>query len=148
MINEQLSENFFLKEFIYSYTAERLNIPNIPNQDQIFNLKMLCKHILQPLREYVKYPIIITSGFRSYDLNKEVKGSRNSAHLKGCATDIISIKYSSKEIFDMIRILKLPYDELILEFNSWVHVSYNNRKRNITLIAEKNEVGQTQFRKV
>jgi zinc D-Ala-D-Ala carboxypeptidase len=100
------------------------------------------------LRDAVKYPIIITSGFRSYELNRLVNGARNSSHLHGTAADIICIKYSSKEIFDMIRILKLPYDQLILEFNSWVHVSYTSKKRNITLVAEKNGLNLTEYRKV
>jgi hypothetical protein len=35
MVNEQLSEDFYLKEFIYSYTAEKNNIPNIPEKSKL-----------------------------------------------------------------------------------------------------------------
>ena len=57
----QLSENFFLAEFVRSDTALRRGIDNTPDIQQIMNLKFLCENILQPLRDKFG-PIVISSG--------------------------------------------------------------------------------------
>ena len=48
----QLSENFRLKEFIESPTAERLGIDNRPDWEAVINLRNLCREVLQPLRDH------------------------------------------------------------------------------------------------
>ena len=59
----QLSKHFSLEEMIKSSTALRMGIDNIPNEEQIENLKAICENILEPLREYYESrPITITSG--------------------------------------------------------------------------------------
>lgn len=81
-------KHFKLEEFTRSTTAVRLCIENNPAPEQIQNLNNLVSHVLDPLREVIKAPIIITSGFRSYELNKMIGGAPNSQHLSGCAADI------------------------------------------------------------
>lgn len=140
MNNKQLTKNFYLSEFIISQTATRLGIENKPNAQIIENLTILCKNVLQPLRDALKKPIIITSGYRSPQLNKAVKGSSTSQHLTGNAADLI---VNSMDNYDLATFIaqNFNYDQLILEYYSgkstgWVHVSYaigKNRKQNLTI---------------
>jgi len=61
----QLSKHFTLDEFLKSRTAVRLGINNIPNEEQLENIRLLVENVLEPLRTHYGRPIIITSGFRS-----------------------------------------------------------------------------------
>ncbi len=45
-----LSRNFTLDEMVKSQTAERRDIPNLPDEGQIKNMVELCENILQPIR--------------------------------------------------------------------------------------------------
>jgi hypothetical protein len=99
----------------------------------IANLKLLCENILQPLRDEVG-AISISSGFRCEKVNKLIGGAVGSQHQTGEAADIKGITVSNKVLFDKIRALKLPYDQLIHEFGTkdnpaWVHVSFSKRNR-------------------
>ena len=84
----QLSENFRLKEFIESPTAERLGIDNRPDWEAVINLRNLCREVLQPLRDHEGKPIHINSGYRCPELNEAVHGVGDSQHLRGEAADI------------------------------------------------------------
>lgn len=130
----QLSKNFTLSELTYSVTAEANKIYNKPSAQVIENLRQLCVHILQPLRDHFKTPVIISSGYRSSALNKKIGGVANSQHLTGNAADIIMPAQKLTAVFDYIN-KNLPFDQLLLEHNrsgyKWIHVSYNpknNRK--------------------
>ena len=131
MENKQLSQNFWLNEFIRSQTANRLGIDNYPPEPVVYNLMYLCKNILQPLRDQFG-PIYISSGFRSKELNKQIGGSPLSQHCQGEAADIDSAK-RNKDYFNFIRD-NLPFDQLIWEFGTdqlpaWVHVSSSKHER-------------------
>ena len=54
----------------------------------IENLKALCMEVLQPLRDYLEKPVVISSGYRCSEVNKAVGGVSGSQHLKGEAADI------------------------------------------------------------
>ena len=66
----KLTSNFTLNELVYSVTAEANRIDNRPNVKVEANLKNLCETVLQPLRDYLGCPVIISSGFRCAELNK------------------------------------------------------------------------------
>ena len=65
----KLSKNFDLDEFRKSVTAIRNGISNEPTKEHIYNIQLLVKYILQPLRDALGKPIKITSGYRSENLN-------------------------------------------------------------------------------
>ena len=71
----KLSDNFSLFEFTKSQTAIRHNIDNTPTEKQIFNLRNLCVHVLQQVRNNFLQPVIISSGFRCAELNIKSVGS-------------------------------------------------------------------------
>lgn len=124
---------FTIEELTKSATASRKGINNTPDESVKKNLTRLVENILDPLREAWGAPIIVTSGYRCGRLNKAVGGAAKSQHMYGQAADIrtVSDKPSdNKKLFDLIRELKLPYDQLIDEYNyNWVHVSYSSRNR-------------------
>lgn len=131
---------FSINELSNSVTAKRLRLNNTPNKNQIECLTKLIDNILDPLREKYGKPIIVDSGYRSTALNRAVRGSSTSQHLLGQAADIHSVSDTiedNKELFDLIKIMKLPYDQLINEYNyNWIHVSYGpkNRRQVITIV--------------
>ena len=126
-------KDFTIQELTKSATASRKGINNTPDESVKRNLNLLVDNILDPLREAYGAPIIVTSGYRCGRLNKAVGGAAKSQHMYGQAADIrtVSDKPSdNKKLFDLIRELKLPYDQLIDEYGyNWVHVSYSSRHR-------------------
>ncbi len=124
---------FTLQELTKSATASRKGIDNTPTEEVKGNLQLLVEKILDPLREAWGAPIIVTSGYRCPKLNKAVGGAKTSQHMYGQAADIRTVSdkpADNRKLFDKIRELKLPYDQLIDEYNyNWVHVSYGPRNR-------------------
>ena len=85
----KLSKNFSLYEFLESQTAREHHIDEQwnPPPGVIENLRQLCEHLLQPLRDALDEPIHISSGWRCTRLNILVGGVGNSWHLTGRAAD-------------------------------------------------------------
>ena len=128
-----MGKYFTINELTKSSTAQRLHIDNNPTQEVKDNLNKLIDNVLDPLRELYGKPIIVNSGYRCTKLNKAIGGAKNSQHLVGQASDIRTVqntKESNKELFDLIKNSKLPFDQLINEYDyNWVHVSYSPRNR-------------------
>ena len=133
----RLSKNLSLAEVTKSATAKRRGISNDPTIDHLENLKAVAENIFQPMRDYFKVPITISSGYRSKELNDQIGGSLASQHSKGEALDIDCSPHSglsNREVFDYIR-EHTNFDQLIWEFGNdsdpdWVHVSYKKSGRN------------------
>ena len=86
--NIYLSPHFSLKEMTDSQTAVKYGIANVPSEQEIENLRRLCQGTLEPLREALQLPMVITSGFRTKALNdKLAHSSERSQHMQGCAAD-------------------------------------------------------------
>lgn len=138
----QLSKHFTLAEL--TVTNQKVN--NIPSAEQIAKLKSLCNSILEPVRIYFGKPVIITSGFRSFAVNKAVGGSITSQHSKGEAADFTVKGVANAEVWKYIR-YNLVFDQLIAEklskadgHKGWIHVSYsavNNREQALSYVGGK-----------
>ena len=133
-INNKTNMKYFtISELIKSATAKRLNIDNTPNEEVTANLKALVENVLDPLREAWGAPIIVTSGYRSYELNKAVGGVKTSQHILGQAADIRSVsdsKSDNKKLYELTKKLGLPVDQCINEHDyDWIHISYGPRHR-------------------
>jgi hypothetical protein len=137
----KLSENLSLSEIIRSESAKRKGVSNMPTEEHIANLKVLAEKVFQPIRENFRVPILISSGYRSKELNAAIGGSLTSQHCSGEAIDIdmdgTPHGVTNADVFNYIKD-KLEFDQLIWEFGSatnpdWVHVSYKvkggNRKQ-------------------
>ena len=147
-----ISKHISYKEGVYSVTAMRRGIDNIPNGEQLANMELLAKKVFEPLREWVSGPIKINSFFRCPELNKAIGGSSKSQHCKGQAIDIDDTfrVVANSDMYNYIK-ENLDFDQLIWEFGddenpNWVHVSYvseeDNRRR--CLKAYKNN-GKTAY---
>lgn len=132
---------FTISELTASSTADKKGIDNTPSPEVIENLNNLIVNVLNPLRETYGKPILISSGYRSYELNRAVGGSNNSQHLTGEAADLVpatSGKGELDKIFNTAKQLN-NFDQLILEENAkgnrWVHISFSkNRQRGQVLL--------------
>ena len=144
MRNEEmrLSEHFSLREL----TKTKTGIENVPNEEQVNNLKRLCGWLEQLRRRWNNQygdgddPIIINSGFRSPEVNKAVGGVATSNHLTGCAVDIRCIgmeqalRYASI-LLDISDMSREDFDELLIEQKRsvvWIHFAVRpsgNRRR-------------------
>lgn len=127
--NMQLSKNFTLQEMVFSHTAVRLGFDNTPSGDVIEALRNLCEHTLQPLREALGKPIRVTSGYRSPLLNMRIGGQGQSQHLRGEAADIQVPGMTTTEVIKVMIEKEIPFDQVINEFDSWVHISFTTRRK-------------------
>jgi len=156
----KLSEHFTLDEFTFSELATRHNIKNEPTATEVSNMAALCQNCLEEIRYGLnavkgkEIPISIISGFRNKETNRLANGAKRSQHLKGQAADIRAKGIPPQELYSIIRKLisqnKFIVDQLILEFNSWVHISYDLEKefqRKDFLIASKDKNGSTIYTK-
>lgn len=150
-----ISEHLTLAELIRSESAKRNGISNMPTEEHIANLKLLAENIFEPIRANFRCPILISSGYRSAELNAKIGGANTSQHSLGQAIDIdmdgTSYGVTNEEIFSYIK-AKLPFDQLIWEFGNdnnpdWVHVSYSNRHRREILRAYKQN-GITHYKHI
>lgn len=143
----QLSQHFSLEEMTRSATAKRLNIPNVPNRQQIENLRLLCINVLEPIRVTVGLPLHIDDGFRCPELNAAVGGVSDSQHQEGKAADFVPIgNVQIEDVFNDICRGSLEYDQVIQEFGEWIHISYNEGKnRRQKMIASKDSNGKTVY---
>ena len=124
-----LSKNFTFDEFFRSETADRLGIDNSTDKALILNnIKDLVYNILQPLRNYLKCPIHINSGYRCIKLNNALGSKPTSQHCLGQAADIRVKGMTPKEVAIAILELGLPYDQLGL-YDTFVHVSISDKDR-------------------
>lgn len=124
--------NFKISELIHSEIAERCKISNMPDIKSLDNILNLIVYCLQPIRDVIAKPMIISSGYRSKALNKKVGGSVNSQHLSGQAVDFTVKNMKPDEIINIIKKNNIEFDQLINEYDRWVHVSFNiekNRKQ-------------------
>lgn len=123
-----LSPHFTLDELTLSQTAARRGIDNTPNAKELGNLKILAE-TLEQIRSLVGKPIIISSGFRNEAVNRAVGGSKTSAHMSGLAADINCPGLAPAALAHIIKASDIKYDQLILEFDRWVHIGLSENPR-------------------
>ena len=148
MKNEMFTPHFSLLEFTESPTARKHGIANVPPAEAVDNLKRLCENTLEPLREALQLPVVITSGFRTKALNDILAhASERSQHMQGRAADFYissagfrfqdsSFKSEPtrrelliKAFREILQNPKIDFDQLIL-YPSFIHVSYVSKEKN------------------
>lgn len=127
-----LTEHFTLDEFLVSAEAARRGIDNTPSTEALLNLSNTAKHMEVVRALLGDRPIVVQSGFRSKALNDALPGSsKTSDHMLGLAVDFICPAFGSvRQVFDAIRKSGIEFDQLIVEFGSWVHIGFGERHRN------------------
>lgn len=132
----KLSQNFTLEEMIRSGTATKKGIDNTPSQEVLENLSILCREVLQPIREAWGDSIIVSSGYRCPKLNTAVGGAKNSQHIYGTAADIHTKEDTparNKQLFDLIislaKLKKIKYRQVIDEYGyNWIHIAIQDKQ--------------------
>ena len=118
----KLTNNFNLNEF---------NKHNFPLTETILrNIQELAKN-LQVLRDEVKKPIKITSGYRDPSFNKKIGGATQSRHITGEAADLKIEGYTPKQVAAIIEKLiasgKMKQGGLGI-YSTWIHYDVRGTK--------------------
>ena len=137
-----LSTHFTLEELTRSEVAARMGFDNTPNEQEIENLRRLAS-LLEMVKSAVGMkPVMINSGFRSKPVNDAVGSKDSSQHRIGCAADLRVPGMKPREVVEACIVNGVPFDQIILEFDAWTHISVPNtpdtKPRNQRLIIDKN----------
>jgi hypothetical protein len=96
---------------------------------------------LEAVRVLLGAPLHVSSGYRSPALNKLVGGQPSSQHCKGEAVDFTARQFGTPEqIVAKLVASGLTYDQVILEFGRWVHISFGSKQRRQALVIDKGGV--------
>lgn len=132
-----LSPHFTLAEFVVSDTAARRGIDNDPPAELLHALKRTAQGMEAVRVRLGGAPIIVTSGYRSPALNAAVGGQPSSQHTRGEAADFIAPRFGSPtEVAATLRDSGVDYDQLIIEFGRWVHISFSQAPRHQALVID------------
>ena len=143
----KLSEHFSLGEL--TKTSYDTLDKNIPSRVAIENLRNICENWLEDLRysqntlygdKSEDIPIIISSGYRSEEVNRLCGGAKGSNHLTGCAVDIkcdgpMQMIRMAGILLDIADGTQRDFDELIQEKRGstyWIHFAVrpkDNRRK-------------------
>lgn len=130
-----LSTHFSLEELTFSELATRQNIRNDPPDAIMPNLRALAA-ALEMVRYKLGQPVLISSGYRSIQLNSAVGGALTSAHVKGLAADFRCPNFGEPlKVAAEIAAIPFDFDQIINEHGRWVHLG----------IAAPGEVGRKQL---
>ena len=134
----KLSKYFSLRELIFSKLAQDHDIDNTPDAKTLETLKYTASQ-LDKVRELLNKPVNISSGYRCLQVNRRIGSKDTSQHLNGEAVDFKCELFGNpKKVFDAIKASDIPFDQLILEFNSWVHISFvKNGGRRECLVVDR-----------
>ena len=114
--NVKLAEHFKVKEFACKDGSQ-----------VVFVDDYLCI-ILDILRDKLKKPVIITSGYRTPEWNKKCSGAKYSYHMRGMAADIRVDGMSAKEIAKKLNEI-VPDGCGIIVYSNWVHFDVRPGKK-------------------
>ena len=126
---KQFTENFSLALLIASETAAQKGIDNTPPPDALANLARLAAG-LEEVQALLGGPLDISSGYRCAELNRAVGGSARSQHVQGMAADFTCPRFGAPlAVAAAIQASGIAFDQCILEFNRWVHISFSPAPR-------------------
>lgn len=141
--DEALTKDFLLSEFLHSETATRRGIDNTPPAPVLKNIEEYLAPGMQRIRDLLKAPVLISSGYRSEALNAAIGGSRSSLHMAGLAADFTAPRYGTPKAVATLLAMhadKLGLDQVIWE-GSWIHASFGPKPRYSALTAHFSDKG-------
>jgi hypothetical protein len=127
-----IAPHFSLEELTVTQQRDKSGniMQNVPDADQLCNLKLLANIMLEPIRTLWDCPMRVNSAFRCEAVEIKVSGKAYGQHMLGQAADIVPIArakhLSVKAAYELIWRSNLPYDQLLLEMAGeavWIHVS-------------------------
>ena len=127
-----LSPHFTLAELTHT---DHRSLGHSPTQIEISNLQRLAQFLETVKTTLGGKPIIISSAFRSKAVNDAVGSRDTSSHRLGLAADF---RVPGLVPDAVVRaLLKLPYDQIIREYDAWTHISISDKPRRQALIIDK-----------
>jgi zinc D-Ala-D-Ala carboxypeptidase len=116
-----MTPHFTLEELTHTDHRE---FDNTPNAAELANLQRLAEFLEIVKTTLGGKPIMVNSAFRSKAVNDAVGSKDTSQHRLGCAADIRVPGMTPDEVVKAL--FDLPYDQIIREFDRWVHISVPN----------------------
>ena len=151
-LTDKISEYYTLRDAVFSPTAVRAQIDNMPTPEHLENIKAVATNVLDRL--CLLHGFSVSSFYRSRALNSFVKGALHSQHLKGEAVDIDSRDNARlwQEIKHLYNTKQIDFDQLIWEFGDdnapdWIHISYSrkkNRRQVLRAVKAPNKLGKVE----
>jgi putative chitinase len=133
-----LTLHFTLEELTFTDHRE---FDNTPNEQELANLKRLALFLEEVKKLLGGKAIMVSSAFRSAEVNRAVGSTDKSQHRLGCACDFRVPNMTPDEVVQAIINSDLPYDQCIREFDRWTHLSIPNtenvKPRKMALIIDK-----------
>ena len=135
-------QNFGLAVLCASQTAQQNGINNHPPSTLWPNLHTLAWGLAQ-VEALLQQRLQINSGYRCEALNACVGGVPNSQHLTGLAADFTCPAFGNPmAVAQAIAASSIAFDQLILEFGRWVHLSFSlSQPRRALLTLRNNQEG-------
>ena len=118
-----LTDHFTLEEL--TQTSHR-EFDNTPNGAEVANLQRLAEFLETVKSALNNRPIMVNSAFRSKAVNDSVGSKDTSQHRLGCAADIKVPGMTPRQVVESCIAARLKFDQIILEFDSWTHISIPN----------------------
>jgi hypothetical protein len=118
-----MTPNFTLAELT---ATDHREFKNEPNPSEIANLQRLAELLEQVKVAIGGKPVMVNSAFRSKQVNDAVGSKDTSQHRLGCAADIRVPGMTPDQVVKAVIAAKLPFDQLIREFDRWTHISVPN----------------------
>lgn len=120
------SKYFRLEELLRSDKALAAQIENLPSWTDVVNLLDLAMLVLDPIREAWGQPLMVTSGYRSPQLNAAVGGVPTSAHMIGCAVDIALCHWSTRKTGELFNTIANMVDDGVIDIDQVIY--YRKKK--------------------
>lgn len=122
----RITEHFGWNEAVFTTQRDPrtgLLFDNTPGPEEGARLVHTFKR-MEDVRTYFGRPIIVHSAYRSPAVNAAVGGSATSQHMRGEAVDFHVLNIDVPNVFQALRTSSIPYDQLIEEAGTWVHISF------------------------
>jgi len=127
-----VTPHFTLAELTHT---DHRSLHNTPNAAELANLQRLAEFLEVVKTTLGNKPIMINSAFRSKAVNDAVGSKDSSQHRQGLAADFRVPGMAPDAV--VRALLKLPYDQIIREYDAWTHISIADKPRRQALIIDK-----------
>lgn len=135
-----MTPHFTLDELTHT---DHRSLDNTPNAQELLNLKKLAEFLETVKTTLGGKPVMINSAFRSKAVNDAVGSKDTSQHRQGLACDFRIPGMTPDAVVRTLISAKLPFDQIIREYDSWTHISIAEKPRGQALIIDKQ--GTRQF---
>jgi zinc D-Ala-D-Ala carboxypeptidase len=129
-----MTPHFSLAELTHT---DHRSLDNTPNAQELANLQRLAEFLETVKSALGGKPIMINSAFRSKAVNDAVGSKDTSQHRQGLAADFRVPGMAPDAVVRAIISAKLPFDQIIREYDAWTHISISDKPRRQALIIDK-----------